>query len=140
MSEDTTPYEAFGGQPFFESLVASFYERVAQDPILRPMYPDEDLAAAERRLCLFLQQYWGGPDTYSQERGHPKLRMRHMPYAIDSVARDRWLTLMHDAMIDQKLPEPAERVLWQYLVGAAFAMQNVMDDAPPPDAIEVTEV
>lgn len=140
MSDETTPFELFGGQPFFESLVAAFYERVAQDPILRPMYPDEDLAAAERRLCLFLQQYWGGPGTYSAERGHPKLRMRHVPYAIDSVARDRWLTLMHDAVVEQNMPEAAERVLWQYLVGAAFAMQNVMDDAPGPDAIDVTEV
>lgn len=140
MSHDSTPFEAFGGQAFFEALVASFYGRVAHDPILRPLYPDEDLAAAERRLCLFLQQYWGGPDTYGQERGHPKLRMRHMPYAIDSVARDRWLALMHDAVIDQHMTEESERVLWQYLVGAAFAMQNVTDDAPPPDAINVTEV
>jgi hemoglobin len=134
------PYEQFGGEPFFERLVAAFYERVAHDPVLRPMYPEEDLAPAQRRLTLFLMQYWGGPDTYSQERGHPRLRMRHAPYAIDSVARDRWITLMHDAVVEQGMAPEQERVLWQYLVGAAFAMQNVMDDAPPPSAIDVQEV
>lgn len=134
------PYEQFGGAPFFERLVAAFYERVAHDPVLRPMYPEGDLGPAQRRLTLFLMQYWGGPDTYSQERGHPRLRMRHAPYAIDSVARDRWITLMHDAVVEQGMAPEQERVLWQYLVGAAFAMQNVMDDAPPPSAIDVQEV
>lgn len=134
------PYDEFGGTAFFERLVTAFYERVAQDPVLRPMYPEGDLGPAQRRLTLFLIQYWGGPDTYSQERGHPRLRMRHAPYAIDSVARDRWLTLMHDAVVEQDMPADHEQVLWQYLVGAAFAMQNVADDEPPANAIDVQEV
>ncbi|MDO8309624.1 MAG: globin [Actinomycetota bacterium] len=144
MTEDApespaTAYDLFGGAAFFESLVAAFYSRVGRDPVLRPMYPEEDLAGAQRRLTLFLGQYWGGPGTYSEERGHPRLRMRHAGFAIDSVARDRWLTLMHDAVVEQGLPEDSERLLWQYLVGAAFAMQNIADDAPPAHAIDVTE-
>lgn len=134
------PYDEFGGTPFFERLVTAFYDRVAHDPVLRPMYPEGDLGPAQRRLTLFLIQYWGGPHTYDDERGHPRLRMRHAPYAIDSVARDRWLTHMHDAVVEQAMPEDQERVLWQYLVGAAYAMQNVLDDAPPPGAIDVQEV
>ena len=123
-----TPYDDFGGEAFFTALVASFYARVAHDPVLRPMYPDADLAAAERRLRLFLMQYWGGPTTYNDERGHPKLRMRHMDFTIDSVARDRWLSLMHDAMVEQELTPEQETQLWMYLVSAAFAMQNVPDE------------
>lgn len=124
----TPPYDDFGGEEFFTSLVAAFYARVAQDPILRPMYPDADLAAAERRLRLFLMQYWGGPTTYNDERGHPRLRMRHMDFTIDSAARDRWLSLMHDAMVEQDLTPDQETQLWMYLVSAAFAMQNVPDE------------
>jgi hemoglobin len=135
-----TPYERFGGEGFFHGLVAAFYSRVAGDPILRPLYPDEDLHAAERRLRLFLMQYWGGPHTYDDERGHPRLRMRHAGFAIDSVARDRWLTLMHDALVEQHMEPAAETELWTYLVGAAFAMQNIPDDAPPAHAMEATEV
>jgi hemoglobin len=123
-----TPFDQFGGEAFFERLVHGFYERVARDPILRPMYPDPDLAAAERRLRLFLMQYWGGPQTYSEERGHPRLRMRHHDFTIDSVARDRWLTLMHDAVADMDMDPVSESQLWVYLVSAAFAMQNVPDD------------
>lgn len=123
-----TPYDDFGGEAFFTRLVGAFYARVAHDPILRPMYPDTDLAAAERRLRLFLMQYWGGPQTYSDERGHPRLRMRHMDFHIDAAARDRWLTLMHDAMVEQDLSDEQETQLWMYLVSAAFAMQNVPDE------------
>jgi hemoglobin len=122
-----TPYDDFGGEAFFTSLVAAFYARVAHDPVLRPMYPDADLEPAERRLRLFLMQYWGGPTTYNDERGHPKLRMRHMDFTIDSVARDRWLSLMHDAMVEQEITPEQETQLWMYLVSAAFAMQNVPD-------------
>jgi len=82
MSEPT-PYERFGGAPFFEALVHDFYQYVAVDPVLRPMYPEADLGPAERRFTMFLEQYWGGPGTYSEERGHPRLRMRHHPYTID---------------------------------------------------------
>jgi hemoglobin len=123
-----TPYEDFGGEAFFAGLVDSFYQRVARDPILRPMYPGADLAPAQRRLQLFLEQYWGGPQTYSEERGHPRLRMRHVGFHIDAVARDRWLNLMHDAMVEQDLTEEQEKRLWVYLVSAAFGMQNVPDE------------
>jgi hemoglobin len=136
-SQGGTPFAAFGGEEFFQRLVHGFYERVGRDPILRPMYPDEDLSAAERRLRLFLMQYWGGPQTYSEERGHPRLRMRHAGFAIDSVARDRWLSLMHEAVADMHMDPDAESQLWVYLVSAAFGMQNIPDD-PTGRAIPVT--
>ena len=139
-ASEQTPYEYFGGEPFFESLVTAFYERVATDPVLRPMYPPGDLTPARRRLTMFLEQYWGGPGTYSEERGHPRLRMRHVGFHIDSGARDRWLAHMYEAMLEQDMPPEAEKLLWQYLVGAAIGMQNVQDDAPPAGAIDVTEV
>ena len=119
-----TPYEALGGSAFFTELVANFYRRVAVDPILRPMYPDADLTEAERRLRLFLEQYWGGPQTYSDERGHPRLRLRHAPYQIDEAARDRWLELMAHAVHEQHLPQDLEDMLWEYLGSAAMSMQN----------------
>lgn len=125
---EVTPYEDFGGEEFFTSLVAAFYRRVADDDILRPMYPGDDLPGAERRLRLFLMQYWGGPTTYDEERGHPRLRMRHMDFPIDGRARDRWLTLMNEAMAEQDLTPDQENRLWMYLVSAAFAMQNIPDD------------
>lgn len=128
MSEELTYYEAFGGHEFFERLVAAFYSRVATDDILRPMYPDEDLTDARWRLQMFLEQYWGGPKTYGEVRGHPKLRMRHMPFAIDSRARDRWLTHMRASVDEQTLPPELDEVLWNYLLSAAFAMQNIADD------------
>jgi hemoglobin len=130
-SPPATPYDEFGGEEFFTRLVAGFYRRVATDPILRPMYPEDDLPGAERRLRMFLMQYWGGPGTYSEERGHPALRMRHSPYPIDAAARDRWLALMHESMTDMDLPDDQDAMLWRYLIGAAFAMQNVPDDFPP---------
>lgn len=127
---EVTPYDLFGGEPFFTDLVSRFYARVATDDVLAPMYPDHDLAAAERRLRLFLMQYWGGPGTYSEERGHPRLRMRHVDFRIDGVARDRWLTHMSAAMDEMGMQPAAEVELWKYFVGAAFAMQNVPDDLP----------
>ena len=132
MTTVPTPYELFGGAAFFQRLVHAFYERVARDQILRPMYPEEDLGPAEKRLLMFLEQYWGGPKTYSDERGHPRLRMRHAPFPVDSIARDRWLSLMHDSLVEQKLPAAHEEELWQYFVAAAFGMQNIYDDRPSP--------
>lgn len=130
-----TPYEAMGGEAFFTALVHRFYEGVATDPLLRPMYPPGDLAAAERRLRMFLEQYWGGPGTYSEERGHPRLRMRHVPYVIDDAARDAWLTHMRAAldatMAEQDLDPSWEQELWRYLVGAAIAMVNHVPDTTP---------
>lgn len=87
-------YETVGGHETFTALVREFYARVSEDNLLRPMYPEKDLAPAERRLRLFLEQYWGGPRTYLEERGHPRLRLRHAPFAVTPQARDRWLTLM----------------------------------------------
>ena len=128
MSSETTPYADMGGAEFFEALVHHFYEGVASDPVLRAMYPEDDLGPAERRLRMFLTQYWGGPTTYSEERGHPRLRMRHNPYVIDEDARDRWLDHMRAAldttMAEQGLDPALEQDLWRYLVGAAIAMVN----------------
>jgi hemoglobin len=134
---DVTPYELFGGAPFFEALISAFYRRVAEDPILRPMYP-ADLAGAQWRLQAFLEQYWGGPQDYSEQRGHPRLRMRHAGFAIDVTARDRWLDLMGQAIAEQNMNPAAEQALWQYLSSAAHAMQNIADDLPP-NSIPMTE-
>jgi hemoglobin len=124
----TTPYDHFGGEDFFTALVADFYRGVAGDPVLRPMYPESDLGPAERRLRMFLMQYWGGPTTYSEERGHPRLRMRHMPFSIDETARDHWLAHMRVALDARELPPDLDLQMWDYLSSAAQAMLNV---APP---------
>ena len=111
MVEELTLYEAAGGMPFFEALVGRFYDGVAADPLLSAVYPPDDLAGARHRLTLFLAQYWGGPRTYDAERGHPRLRMRHMPFAIGPAERDAWLRLMH-ASIDaaDAPPDVADRL------------------------------
>ena len=126
-ASDLPPYDLMGGEQFFQDLVAGFYRRVATDDLLRPMYPEEDLGPAARRLRLFLIQYWGGPTTYSDERGHPRLRMRHAPYPVDLAARDRWLALMRESLDECGAdldPEVRDR-LWLYLESAATAMMNV---------------
>ena len=131
---EPTPFDQMGGEAFFTALVHRFYAGVADDPVLRPMYPEGDLEPAERRLRLFLTQYWGGPTTYGDERGHPRLRMRHAPYAVDDGARDRWVRHMRSAldvtMVEQGLDPAWEQQLWRYLEGAAVAMVNT--DSPPP--------
>ncbi|MBX6751468.1 MAG: globin [Micromonosporaceae bacterium] len=119
-----TFYEAVGGEPTFRKLVAKFYEGVATDPVLRPLYPEEDLGPAEERLRLFLMQYWGGPTTYSEQRGHPRLRMRHAPYKIGPVERDAWLRNMRVAVDSLNLDPEHEQTLWQYLERAALHMVN----------------
>jgi hemoglobin len=117
-------YSAVGGMPFFEALVGRFYAAVADDPTLRPLYPEADLGPAQRRLTLFLAQYWGGPTTYDQERGHPRLRMRHAPFAIGSPQRDRWLLHMR-ASIDASGADIGVRGrLHDYMTMAAEAMRN----------------
>jgi hemoglobin len=120
----TTLYERAGGMPFFERLVGRFYASVDTDPILRPLYPDADLGPAQRRLTLFLAQFWGGPRTYDDERGHPRLRMRHAPFAIDVAARDRWLSLMRAALAAEDPPTEVAVELDAYLEMAADAMRN----------------
>ena len=122
--EQVTPYERFGGHDFFTALVRDFYVGVAADPVLRPMYPEQDLGPAEERLRLFLEQYWGGPTTYSDERGHPRLRMRHAPYAIDFDAMQHWLDCMRTALDARQLPPEDDAELWKYLSQSAFAMVN----------------
>ena len=124
MIEQVSLYERAGGMPFFEALVGTFYDGVATDPILRPLYPEEDLEPATRRLTLFLAQYWGGPRTYDQERGHPRLRQRHFPLAIDPVARDRWLFHMRAAIADVAPPPDVAAELDGYFAMAAEAMRN----------------
>jgi hemoglobin len=124
---EPTPYERFGGSAFFTNLIGSFYAKVATDPILRPMYP-QDLTGAEWRLRAFLEQYWGGPTDYSDERGHPRLRMRHADFAIDTAARTRWIELMGQAVAEQNMAAAQEVELWRYLTSAAIAMQNIPDE------------
>ena len=119
----TTVYDAAGGMPFFEQLVGHFYDGVASDPLLRPLYP-ADLAPSTRHLTLFLAQYWGGPTTYDAERGHPRLRMRHAPFAIGPAERDRWLVHMRAAVSTMAPAEPVERALLEYFEMAAEAMRN----------------
>jgi hemoglobin len=119
-----TPFEAFGGHVFFDRLVGAFYARVETDPVLRPMYPGHDLAPAEERLRLFLEQYWGGPGTYSEQRGHPRLRMRHAHFPIDRAAAARWLSHMRASLDEQELPAELDALLWDYFEAAAPAMIN----------------
>src|SRR5699024_8623491 len=119
-----TFFDAVGGEPTFRKLVARFYVEVAEDEILRPMYPEEDLGPAQERLTLFLMQYWGGPTTYSQQRGHPRLRMRHTPYTIGPIERDAWLRCMRIAIDDTGIEEPYRARLWDYLERAAHSMMN----------------
>jgi hemoglobin len=124
MPDQPTLYDRAGGMPFFEALVARFYAGVADDPLLRPVYPEADLAPATRRLTLFLAQYWGGPRTYDEERGHPRLRMRHAPFAIDGVVRDRWLVHMRAAIADAAPSPDVAADLERYIAMAAEAMRN----------------
>lgn len=117
-------YSRVGGEPTFRKLVHRFYQGVAGDPLLRPLYPEQDLGPAEERLTLFLIQYWGGPTTYGDQRGHPRLRMRHAPFRIDAQARDRWLHHMGEAVHELGLAPAEETELWQYLQRAAQFMVN----------------
>ena len=119
-----TFFEQVGGEPVFRRLVHSFYQGVAGDPLLRPMYPEQDLGPAEERLALFLMQYWGGPRTYSDERGHPRLRMRHAPFTVDRAAHDAWLHHMRAAVDELGLAEEHRQQLWDYLEYAAASMIN----------------
>ena len=117
-------YDRVGGKETFRKLCEVFYQGVATDEVLRPMYPEDDLAPAAERLQLFLEQYWGGPTTYQELRGHPRLRMRHAPYRINPEARDRWLAHMRTAVDSLQLPPLLEAELWGYLDRAATSMLN----------------
>jgi hemoglobin len=135
MSESTrslpsarTFYDEVGGHATFVRLVSRFYAGVRTDPVLAPLYPQDDWDGAEDRLRGFLEQYWGGPTTYSQERGHPRLRMRHAPFAIGPAERDAWLAHMRDAVDSLELPPEQDATLWGYLEMAALSMQNRFPD------------
>ncbi|AZG43963.1 Group 2 truncated hemoglobin GlbO [Gordonia insulae] len=122
-----TFYDEVGGAETFHKLTARFYEEVAADEVLRPLYPEEDLGPAERRLRMFLEQYWGGPRTYSDERGHPRLRMRHQPFRVGPIERDAWLRCMHIAIAsidEQNLDDAHRRALVDYMEMAANSMVN----------------
>lgn len=129
-SDAATFYELVGGEETFHRIVHRFYEGVAGDPLLREMYP-EDLDGSEWRLRSFLVQYWGGPHTYSEQRGHPRLRMRHAGFRIDSKARDAWLGHMRDALDEAALPPERDQQIWDYLVMAANSLINTLDEDDP---------
>lgn len=124
MSDPRNFYAEVGGAPVFEKIVARFYEQVRDDEILRPLYPEEDLGPAEVRLRMFLEQYWGGPRTYSDQRGHPRLRMRHAPFKVGPLERDAWLRCMRIAVDEAGLDDAHRTQLWQYLEYAAASMVN----------------
>lgn len=117
-----------GGRPTFEKLVRAFYDGVQTDEVLWPMYPQDDLEGSIQRLTGFLEQYWGGPGTYSEQRGHPRLRIRHNPFRVNPDARDRWLRHMRVAVAGLGLSPLHETMLWDYLERAAHAMVNTFDD------------
>jgi hemoglobin len=127
-------YEAVGGEEMFTRLVRRFYEETAKDPVLLAVYPTpQDLGPAEENLRLFLMQYWGGPTTYNELRGHPRLRMRHVRFHIGETERDLWLKHMRTALDELSLPEALDAQLWDYLVMAAHSLVNVApEDAPAP--------
>ena len=134
MSENTavTFYEAAGGEEMFTRLVHRFYQEVAADPVLLAAYPTpQDLGPAEEHLRLFLMQYWGGPSTYNELRGHPRLRMRHVRFHVGETERDRWLTAMRTALDSVNLPEALDAQLWDYFVMAAHSLVNVPPSGAP---------
>ncbi len=123
---ETSLYDQVGGQPFFERLVNAFYEAVEKDEILRPMYPD-DLEQSRRHFVIFLVQYWGGPTLYMQERGHPRLRMRHASFRITKKARDAWLSAINSALssVRDELTEEQFVEMSSYFDMAAHQLRNV---------------
>ena len=125
MRQAVSFYEAVGGEEFFTRLVHRFYQGVADDPVLRPVYPAKDLGPAEEHLRLFLMQYWGGPRTYDELRGHPRLRMRHARFTIGEAERDAWLHHMRVALDEADLPAALDIQLWDYLIMAAHSLVNV---------------
>jgi hemoglobin len=136
MSEETeqsqrTFYDAIGGEETFTRLVRRFYQEVAADPVLRPVYPAKDLGPAEGHLRLFLMQYWGGPSTYNELRGHPRLRMRHVRFRIGEAERDAWLRHMRTSLDELDLDPALDAQLWDYLVMAAHSLVNAVPENTP---------
>ncbi len=126
---EQTFYDAVGGRATFEAIVREFYAGVAADEVLRPMYPG-DLEGPIERLTMFLEQYWGGPTTYSDQRGHPRLRMRHQPFHVNPEARDRWVAHMRHAVAQAELSPLHAVTLMDYLERAAYSMVNTFEDTP----------
>ena len=122
-----TFYEAIGGRATIELIVDVFYQGVAQDEVLKPMYPEDDLGPAAERLTMFLEQYWGGPTDYSQQRGHPRLRMRHADYVVNTDARDRWLKHFREGLDAARLEPELDAQFWAYVQHAANFMINSQD-------------
>ncbi len=120
-------YDEIGGEPTFRTIVNTFYAGVADDDVLRPLYPEEDLGPATERFTLFLMQYWGGPTTYSENRGHPRLRMRHAPFAVTPLAKDRWLLHFRAGLDAAQLTPEQDAQFWDYVTHAAQFMVNSLE-------------
>ena len=127
-AEGQTFYDEIGGYPTIAKIVERFYEGVATDELLRPLYPEQDLGPAAERFTLFLVQYWGGPTTYSDSRGHPRLRMRHAPFAVTPQARDHWLTHFRAGLDAANLTAEQDARFWDYVTHAAQFMVNSFDE------------
>ena len=123
----TTFYDEIGGFETIRRIVEGFYDEVAHDEVLRPLYPEEDLGPAAERFTLFLVQYWGGPTTYSDTRGHPRLRMRHAPFRVTPDARDHWLAAFRKGLDDVALTPEQDAKFWTYVTYAAQSMVNTLD-------------
>jgi hemoglobin len=123
----TTFYDEIGGEATIRKIVDRFYEGVAQDEVLRPMYPEEDLGPAADRFSLFLMQYWGGPTTYGETRGHPRLRMRHAPFPVTPGAAERWLTHFRAGLDAVELTPEQDETFWGYVTHAAQFMVNTLE-------------
>ncbi len=124
----STYYDEIGGEPTIRAIVHRFYEGVSDDEVLRPLYPEEDLGPAEERFLLFLVQYWGGPTTYSEHRGHPRLRMRHAPFAVTPLAKEHWLRHFRAGLDEVALPTELDAQFWDYVTHAAQFMVNTFDE------------
>jgi hemoglobin len=131
-AEQQSFYDAIGGHDTIALIVHRFYEGVRDDEVLRPLYPEEDLYAAEQRFRMFLEQYWGGPTTYSEQRGHPRLRMRHAPFAVTPTARDHWLRHFRAGLDEAGLPADLDKQFWDYVVHAATFMVNTHNPRSEP--------
>ena len=127
-SPEKTFYDAIGGYPTIAKIVDRFYAGVAEDEVLRPIYPEQDLGPAQERFTLFLVQYWGGPTTYSDRRGHPRLRMRHAPFAVKPLAKEHWLKHFRAGLDEAGLPPELDAQFWDYVTHAAQFMVNTFEE------------